>query len=139
MKLISRIPFLGAAKLMVGLLLFVLGFHVCVALGWVTNSIVWGGRIQTREEFYALESISLLVNALLIWMVVQRAGYVKQVLSEKVLKISLRCMVGLFALNTLGNLMSKSTLEMALFTPLTCVSAMLCARLALGQQDKTKS
>jgi len=139
MKLISWIPFLRAAKLMIGLLLIVLGFHVCVVLGWVNNSIVWGGRIQTREEFYVLESISLSVNAFLIWMVAQRAGYVKLVLSEKILKVSLWCMAGLFALNTLGNLTSKSTVEMALFTPLTLVSAVLCARLALGKQDNTKS
>lgn len=135
MQLIARIPFIGAARLLLGFLVLVIVFHLCVLLGWIPNSIVWGGRIQTREEFYALESISLLVNVLLIWIVAQKAGFAKPLLSEKVLSISLWCLAGLFAFNTLGNLMSKSKFEMLVFTPLTFVSALLCLRLAIGNKQ----
>lgn len=134
MKLIYKIPFFTAAKLMIGLLLLVFVFHLCVVLGWVPNSIVWGGRIQTLEEFYILEGVSLLINTLFIWVVAQRAAYIKSRFPAKGLKLVLWAMAGLYALNTLGNLMAIHPLEKYLFTPLTLISAVLCVRLALGEQ-----
>jgi len=135
MILIYKIPFLTAARLMLALLLMVLIFHLCVLLGWIPHTIVWGGRIQSQEEFILLEIVSLLINLLLMWIIAQKAGYVKKLFSEKTLKFSLWGMAGLFALNTLGNLMAISTLEKLVFTPLTFVSAFFCARLALGQNQ----
>jgi len=135
MKAIYRIPFMIAARLMFGLLLMVLIFHMCVLLGWIPHTIVWGGRIQSQKEFILLESVSLLINLLLIWIIAQKAGYVKKLFSERALKLCLWCMAGLFALNTIGNLMAISTFEKAVFTPLTFVSAFFCARLALGQNQ----
>lgn len=133
MKLIYQIPFFTAAKLLIGLLSLVVAFHLCVALGWIPNTIFWGGRIQSREEFYLLEGVSLLINLVLLWIIAQKAGYVKPVCSDKVLKFCLWAMTALFAVNTLGNMMAISALEKILFTPLTFVSAFLCMRLALGQ------
>lgn len=134
MKLIYKIPFFTAAKLLLGLFSLVFVFHLCVVLGWVPNTIVWGGRIQTREEFYVLESVSLIINTLFMWVVAQRAAYIKSIIPSKGLKIVLWAMTGLYALNTLGNLVAINSLEKYLFTPLTLISAVLCVRLALEEQ-----
>jgi hypothetical protein len=120
---------------MLGLLCIVFIFHFGVILGWIPNTIVWGGRIQTREQFLLLECISLLVNTAFLWIIAQRAAYVKSSLPLKGLKIVLWGMAGLYALNTLGNLMAITSLEKYLFTPLTFVSALLCVRLALGKEQ----
>ncbi len=101
------------------------------------NSIVWGGRIQSQEEFYLLESVSLLINMAFIWVVAQSAAYIKSRIPPKGLKLVLFAMAGLYALNTLGNLMAINPLEKYLFTPLTLISAVLCLRLAIGEQKKS--
>ncbi len=135
MKLIGKIQFLLAAQLLLGILALVLVFHSCVLLGWIPNTIVWGGRLQSRDEFYVMETSSLLINGLLIWIIAQRAGYVKQLFSDKALKVCLWTMAVLFAINTAGNLFAISTFEKVVFTPLTCISAFFCARLALGSDQ----
>lgn len=135
-KLIYKIPFFTAARLLICLLLLVFVFHLCVAVGWVPNSIVWGGRIQSQEEFYLLEGVSLLINMAFIWVVAQSAAYIKSRIPPKGLKLVLFAMAGLYALNTLGNLMAINPLEKYLFTPLTLISAVLCLRLAIGEQKK---
>lgn len=48
-----------------------------------------------------------------------------------VLTVAIWAFVGLFALNTAGNVFAKSTVERLAFTPVTLVLAVLCLRLAL--------
>jgi hypothetical protein len=134
LKLIYNIPFFTAAKLLLGLFSLVFVFHLSVVLGWLPSTIVWGGRIQTQEEFYTLESVSLLINTVFMWVVAQRGAYIKSRIPAKGLKLVLWAMAGLYALNTLGNLMAIHPLEKYLFTPLTLISAVLCLRLALEEQ-----
>jgi hypothetical protein len=118
---------------MLSLLLSVFVFHLSVLLDWIPNTIVWGGRIQTKEQFLLLECISLLINTAFVWIIAQRAAYIKSSIPLKGLKGVLWGMAVVYALNTLGNLMAINALERYLFTPLTLISAILCVRLALEE------
>jgi len=49
----------------------------------------------------------------------------------KIVTIALWAFVVLFAINTVGNVLSKTSLETIIFTPLTFLSAVLCFRIAI--------
>jgi hypothetical protein len=82
------------------------------------------------------EIISLMVNALLLWITAQRIAFVRRVFPERLLQILFGLMAVLFVLNTLGNLVSLNQLEMLIFTPVTAISAVCCFLLIFGKEVK---
>ena len=131
MNLVKRIPFALASWFMLIQIVLVLIFHLLVVLEVLPLSIVWGGRLQSREELWLMESISFLINALLFWLIGQRAGWINALLKEKTLIILLRLMALLFLLNTIGNSMAVQAIERYLFGTLTLLSVIFCWRLSL--------
>ena len=77
-----------------------------------------------------LEAVSTIGNLLALWLVSMAAGYTERRLSERTLRAALRGFSALFALNTVGNLLSKNAVERVLFTPVTILLAYLLSRLA---------
>lgn len=128
-----KIPLRLAIRALLLLLTLVLAFHFAVLTGWISDQIVWGGRMNKREEIVKAEWISIAINALLLWLVAQRAGLMKPLLPEKGLRIVFWGMAILFALNTLGNTMAAHPIERLVFTPLTLLLSVLCARLAVKE------
>ncbi|MCB0636571.1 MAG: hypothetical protein KDC54_08120 [Lewinella sp.] len=110
-------------------------FHVLILIGVIPFDIVWGGRLTSREEMLRMESVSLLLNLLMLGIVARRAGWLKWGPGPRIIRILFWVMAGLFALNTLGNLASTSDLERAIFTPLTLLLVVFCWRLALPAED----
>jgi hypothetical protein len=106
-------------------------FHFAVIAGLVPIDMIWGGRLKTQEELYVFESISLVLNALLLWVVIIRMNYVKISVNPKVIRVVLWLMFLLFLLNTLGNLMAFNNLETYIFTPVTFLMAVFSLRLAI--------
>ncbi|MEI6950774.1 hypothetical protein V9K67_26565 [Paraflavisolibacter sp. H34] len=106
-------------------------FHLLVLLGVIPFDIVWGGRLTNRQEMLQMESVSLLLNLLMLAVVAVRAGRLPVRIPAKVITVILWLMVGLFALNTLGNLFSLNGFERAVFTPVTLLLSLFCLRLAL--------
>jgi len=131
-----KIPFRLAINLLLLFLFFVLVFHICVLLAWVPKTMVWGGRIKNHNEFLWFESISIFINAILLWIILQRAKYLKAVLPHRYLNAILWVLAGLFILNTAGNLMAINALEKYLFTPITLLLAILCCRIALEKDNR---
>ncbi len=122
-------------KLTANITLLILGllilFHLLILSGIIPYSIVWGGRITDASEMVTFESISILVNLLIIYFVLVRGGHInfpKPELAQMVMWL----ICGLFVLNTIGNLLSVSSLERAIFTPLTIVLSILTFRLGLN-------
>ena len=110
-------------------------FHVLILIGVIPFDIVWGGRLTSREEMLRMESVSLLLNLLMLGIVARRAGWLKWGPGPRIIRILFWVMAGLFALNTLGNLASTRDLERAIFTPLTLLLVVFCWRLALPAED----
>lgn len=108
-------------------------FHLAVLAGVVPADIVWGGRTGSRSELVAMETVSLAVNAFLALTVLLRTGRIRSGIPQKWLKGVMWLFMFVFALNTIGNLMAFNRLETWLFTPLTLISSVLCARLAIGE------
>ncbi|MCB2379000.1 hypothetical protein LGH70_15470 [Hymenobacter sp. BT635] len=129
MKLLSER--LAATCLLVIFALTVL-FHGLIITGVIPFGMVWGGRLQTREQMLVFETLSILLNGLMLGVVAAWAGRWKVALNPRILRIALWLMAGLFLLNTVGNLLSTSAVEKAVFTPVTLLLTLLCLRLALG-------
>ena len=116
------------------ILLTILGpvivFHLLVLFQVIPYTIVWGGRLKSVEEMYLFELVSIFLNLLLLFITLQKTGYIRQVVSEKAISIIFYLFLVLFLLNTIGNLTAKSSIELIGGTLFTSLSAFLCWILA---------
>ncbi len=131
MQLIRKINFQFAARSVSVLLSCAVVFHLLVIGGIIPFDIVWGGRLQNKEQMLVFESVSLIINMLVISIVAMRAGYIKSLFSFGVITALLWVLAALFTINTIGNLFALNSLESILFTPVTLISAILFSRLAI--------
>ena len=115
-----------ALKLMIGLLSIVLVFHFCVLFEIISYKIVWAGKVNSLDEMRIFETISILINTLLIATLYIKSKNIKNNVSNKVVNAIIWVFVFLFALNTIGNLFAKSMIEQILGTTLTFISSVLC-------------
>ena len=111
-------------KIFLGILLSVILFHLCIVLKIVPYTIAWGGRLTNDTEMYIFESISILINLFLCWILLMKGDYVKFKFSNTTISIFLWIFFGLFILNTIGNIFAKTNFE-KLFAILTGFSAIL--------------
>ena len=117
-----------ALKLMIGLLSLVLIFHLCVLFEIISRSykIVWAGKLNSKEEMYVFEAVSILINFFLIIVLYIKFQNIKKSETNRIINIIIWLFVFLFALNTLGNLFAENLIEQILGTLLTFISATLC-------------
>lgn len=115
------------------LIIFVLVmlFHVLVLLGIIPFEMVWGGRLKSREDMIPFEITSLALNSVMLGIVLMQAGLLKVNVKPIVLKVAFWCMFVLFAMNTIGNILSTNELERVIFTPLTLLLSVFSLRLAI--------
>lgn len=115
-----------ALKLMIGLLSIVLVFHLCVLFEIISYKIVWAGKLNSKEEMYVFEAVSILINFFLIIVLCIKFQNIKKSETNRIINIIIWVFVFLFALNTLGNLFAENLIEQILGTLLTFISATLC-------------
>ena len=115
-----------ALKLMIGLLSTVLIFHLCVLFEIISYKIVWAGKLNSKEEMYVFEAVSILINFFLIIVFCIKFQNIKKSETNRIINIIIWVFVFLFALNTLGNLFAENLIEQILGTLLTFISATLC-------------
>ncbi|MBK0402216.1 hypothetical protein I5M27_04425 [Adhaeribacter sp. BT258] len=127
------IPFHFALIIVLVINSLIILFHAAVLLGFVPFEYVWGGKLQTAEEMYVFESVSIAINLLLIGLVLLKGRLLAAPVPIKLINVLLWAFVAVFALNTLGNLAAETTLETLIATPLTFILAILCWRLALSE------
>ncbi|WP_396154127.1 hypothetical protein [Flavobacterium sp.] len=113
-----------AIKAFLGLLLAVILFHICIILKIIPYDITWGGRLTNDAEMYVFETISILINVFLSWVLLMKGNLVKFKLSNKVVNGILWIFFAIFILNTIGNLFAKTFFE-KFFAILTGLSAIL--------------
>lgn len=116
--------------IMIALLSVVMLFHILVLFGVIPFGVTWGGQLNSVEEMYVFETISLAVNLFLIVVLLLKGQYIKNQISVKWLNGIILLFAILFALNTVGNLFAKASVEMIVGGLLTFVSAILCYRIA---------
>lgn len=106
-------------------------FHLAILFGLIPYEITWGGRLKSEQEMYVFESISLVINFLMMLIISVYAGILTLKVNPKILRILLIIMAIMFAFNTFGNLFSLNNLESYIFTPITFILSLLCFRLVL--------
>jgi hypothetical protein len=114
----------SAIKIMLYLLVAVILFHITIILKIIPYDISWGGRIKNDSEMYVFESISILINLFLCFILLIKGKYIRAFLSMKIVNITLWIFVILFGLNTVGNIFAKTNFE-KFFTLLTLSFAIL--------------
>ncbi|MFK7813688.1 MAG: hypothetical protein AB8B59_14435 [Maribacter sp.] len=113
-----------AIKIMLWMLLAVILFHLSIILKIVPFELTWGGRLKNDSEMYVFETISLLINLFLCFILFIKGKYIREFLSMKIVNITLWIFVIIFGLNTVGNILAKTNFE-KFFTLLTLTSAIL--------------
>lgn len=113
------------------ILCLVIVFHLFVLAQLIPYTIVWGGRFQNATQMMKFEAISVVMNALMIFVMIIKGRYINLNIPIKLTNSIIWLMVVLFVLNTIGNLLSKASTETIIFTPITFVSALLCFRIVM--------
>ena len=109
-------------KIFIGLLFIITLFHLSIIVKIIPYNIAWGGRLTNDNEMYVFETISILINVFLSWILLMKGNFVKFKFSIKTVNIILWIFFGLFVLNTFGNIFAKTNFE-KLFALLTGLSA----------------
>jgi hypothetical protein len=111
-------------KILLGLLFSVILFHICIIVKIIPYNIAWGGRLTNDNEMYVFESISILINLFLSWLLLMKGEFVEFKFPNKTVNLILWIFFALFILNTVGNLFAKTNFE-KLFALITGLSAIL--------------
>lgn len=114
----------NAIKILLGMLIVVILFHLSILTKLIPYEITWGGRLQNDSEMYVFEALSILVNLFLAFALLMKGAYLRFYLKERVVNIILWVYFGIFVLNTIGNSFAKTSLEKS-FALLTLLSAIL--------------
>ena len=90
--------------------------------------------METKEELLIFEIISLAVIVFCVLTVMIKAGRLNAPGFRKVSGVVLWILFVLFLLNTIGNILARTTFE-KFFGIVTLLLAILCLRLALEAED----
>lgn len=113
-----------ATNIMLVIIGLVTLFHLALILKIIPYNIAWGGRLTNDSEMYVFESVSIIINLFLGFILLVKGTYIQQLLPEKIVNIILWIFVILFALNTVGNVFAKTSFE-KYFAILTFSSSLL--------------
>ncbi|PWJ57369.1 hypothetical protein CLV98_10776 [Dyadobacter jejuensis] len=113
-----------AIRILMLILTLLLVFHFAIITHYVPYDIAWGGRLTTDQEMYVFESISILANLFLPITLAVKGRYLSWTWSSTFVNVVLWIFFLLFILNTIGNLLAKSTFE-RVFSVLTAVMSVL--------------
>ncbi|MEZ5017585.1 MAG: hypothetical protein R2800_11075 [Flavipsychrobacter sp.] len=129
--MLKRIPFRFAVNTMLFLLSAILVYHFLIVAQLIPYEATWGGRLKTEQEMYRFESVSIILNLAIAFIIAVKGGYIKRIVPGKLITFLLWLIAALFALNTIGNITSINNLEAIIFTPVTLLFAVLCVRIAV--------
>lgn len=113
-----------AIKIMLWMLFAIILFHLSIILKIVPYEITWGGRLKNDSKMYVFETISILINCFLCFILFVKGKFIREFLSMKIVNISLWIFVIIFGLNTVGNILAKTNFE-KFFSLLTLTFAIL--------------
>lgn len=121
----------SATKLFFGISAFAFIYHILILTQIVDYKNAWGGQLQTLEQMYVFEAISLTLQILFVGIIYVKASTEKDKLAYKVSKFLTFVIAFLFLVNTLGNIFAVELFEKVVFTPLTLIASILAFRIAI--------
>lgn len=121
-------------KIFIGLLTAIILFHICIIAKIIPYDIAWGGRLANDTEMYVFETISILINIFLSWVLLMKGAFVKRLFSDRVLNIILWVFFAVFILNTIGNILAKTDFE-KFFAILTGLFAVWIWKIIMGKNS----
>jgi hypothetical protein len=127
-----NVPVLAAyiAAVILGL---VIVLQVLLAAGLPLGRMAWGGKHRVLPAKLRLSSLfAIVILAVAGWVVLARAGLVQPGPETGIVRIMIWVYGAYFALNTLGNLTSKSDLERRVMSPATIVLSLCFLLVALS-------
>jgi hypothetical protein len=98
-------------KIFLSLLLAIVGFHFCIIAKIIPYNIAWGGRLQNDSEMYVFESISILINLFLGFVLLMKGEFIRYYIKQNMVDRILWFFFVLFILNTIGNIFAKTDFE----------------------------
>jgi len=121
-----------AGNILLALFGLLVAFHIIILFNLLPSNVVWGGQVGgSQSGLRTLETISLVFTILFSFVVAAKMGYVQVGKFSRVINILLWIIFAYLPLNAVGNLVSSSSLETLLFTPITIMAALLVFRLAI--------
>ena len=108
---------------LLGLLLI---FHLLILTEQIPYDKVWAGRLDSVEEMRNYETFSILLNTFILSVLYIKYRQLSKGIKNKVIDFLIWIFAGFFALNTLGNLFSKSMTELIFGTLMTLTLSVLC-------------
>ncbi len=130
--MLRHIPFRTAAYTLFALFVAAIIFQLVVLAGLIPTEMVWGGRLQNEGERTVGALVSISFVLVFVALVLMRMGRIGRSMPA-VGKWGMWLVCALFALNTAGNLFALDLRETVIFTPVTLISAVLAARVAMGE------
>lgn len=101
-------------KILLWLIAAVTLFHLTILIKIIPYEISWGGKLKNDAEMYLFESISILINLFLGYVLLIKGEFVSKLISTKVVNIILWVFLFIFGLNTLGNILAETLFEKSL-------------------------
>lgn len=102
-----------------------LALHFAILFGLISYEQVWAGSLQTKEEMFRFETVSILINLFMLIVLFVKRRLVKKQLKNRVVDYLLKACGVFFALNTLGNLFAESKVELILGSAVTLTLSVL--------------
>ena len=103
-----------AIKILIWLIATVTLFHLAIITKIIPYEVTWGGNINNDAEMYVFESISILFNLFLGFILLIKGNYVLSFLTTRVVDVILWIFLLIFGLNTIGNIFAESLFEKSL-------------------------
>ena len=100
--------------------------HTLIITEQIPYEKVWAGKLKSVEEMRLFETFSILLNVFILAILILKYNFLQKRKNNRVIDILIWVFVGLFILNTIGNLFAKSMIELVLGTLVTLASAILC-------------
>ncbi|WP_417611935.1 hypothetical protein [Owenweeksia hongkongensis] len=115
-----------AIKLTLGIVVAILLFHLSILFKVVPYEITWGGRLTNDFEMYVFETVSVLVNLFLLTLLMIKGKYWNAFMPLRIVNILLWAYAALFALNTVGNVLAKTSFEKTFAIITLALSFLIC-------------
>lgn len=109
-------------------------FHLTILFRIIPYDIAWGGRLQTDQEMYVFEAISIIINIFLVFVLLMKGALIQYRFQDRTLNIILWVFFSLFILNTIGNLFAKTAFE-KLFAVMTLFFAFLIWKIIMTRKS----
>ena len=89
-------------------------FHLAILTKIIPYEITWGGKLNNDAEMYLFESISILINLFLGFVLLVKGEYVSKLIPTMGVNIILWVFLFIFGLNTIGNIFAETHFENSL-------------------------